>query len=854
MFRRNNSRASRTDGHSIKSTISLRPDTSIEELHLTRDTKHLVIYTLTARRAPALQVWTIFPHKHVSTLQLPPVPINQVAALSPSMLVTASKDCLIRVWHAPSDRCLYQLKVPANPVTLVDLGNARFIVGMQRYNQAVWVCHVKRNHGIQVEAVLELGGRCSKMVRYGDRLIVVVQTDFVGSEKMSVWDLNTYRRVTEIQTNAIIGHVAMNHEFLVLATRQRSSRYPEFWLYDTSTYTFLRKMGGKAISAPVSSLPNIRSVHVVGDEGHILFCFHHPVGRHSSKWKYSTVLLRCHDGKELWRGNESCDFTSNLQVFSDGSFLWPRDEKVYIVSPPQHIREAMTSADFNTQICATLPPLQDALMACISGLMLPFEACRKLITAESCAVSFEEWQCAHKLLIMAIDDGDVKHTSRFQNQDNYWFKTLYLAIVNVPDFDLDNRGDFDTLSRILKLAKECELIDSPQLLIGDLRVAKNIKKEVRTLHQAGALILNRVLLIEDRVERLRKTIEEYRVSYRMSILVGMGLQLIPLVGGVVAGVVAVGIDVFQGLSVEDFTEYALAYGMHASEETIEKFGERVINNADKILSPCSVENMDNASRARLEHAVQYCNCSITEFHGFFSEPNRHKAKAQRRKWFNPNDGRTPVPIARGRHGHRLPHLEPTAPTYTSSSSDGSDTDSLGDGQVTDLQNDFFDKQEGGNGGCREVKSDPRPTGQNANCTLRVVRQQDDGPRRHSTGELLQSDCNVSGLVSKYAGIEMTAQSLGTLPVGELAAAWAAYVANHDDEKVEMFDELRGRLHTVLTEEGLGAAEVVNVREVGRDELFEVVFDALEGNEKIGRVTLGLKAKVKRFINSIDNRA
>lgn len=225
-----------------------------------------------------------------------------------------------------------------------------------------------------------------------------------------------------------------------------------------------------------------------------------------------------------------------------------------------------------------------------------------LISRNTCSEAIEEWYAAHQLLLMAVNDGTVTGSPHFNNVDSWWLEQLYMPITLI---ECESEEDHERIKSCLRQAENCGVVSSADAIIGDMFVAGVFTERVSALHRAGIMIWERLLENEKRIlqneqalEELTESLRQYRACQRNSQLIGIVLQLIPIAGGSLTGLLSAGAEIVDGLSPKDIVDYILGFFVSASQEV------SLFSGAIDLISPENVELMDEYIRNGLIRSVE----------------------------------------------------------------------------------------------------------------------------------------------------------------------------------------------------------------------------------------------------------
>lgn len=369
------------------------------------------------------------------------------------------------------------------------------------------------------------------MALYDENLVLA------GPGGFAIYDVITFKLLFTVPSRLNITAVAANDELVVVGDLDGNVT-----VYETTNYR----------SRPSLNVhtDQISSIILCGSLPHIL----------SSSWDKTIRLYDGVSGRQLWSTRfPSAVFALSISSgrrlavgLSTGSaftFFAPDDVSklmdVEIVDPSQ-------SAEFDQ-----LPVLQQALMSCLAGEASPKEQCEKYINEHRCSVSFEEWQSAHKLLVMAVRDGDIPRSRDYRGEIAYWFENLYIAIKDVK---LTSRSRLNAAKGYLRYAAELGLIEGVEGTLAALHVSRALKKEINSLRRSGVIIMERLAQVEGRVDRLKASYERYMRFQKYSCMFALSLQLIPIVGQISSQLLTSGSALMADCNVQDLSNITTNLG------------------------------------------------------------------------------------------------------------------------------------------------------------------------------------------------------------------------------------------------------------------------------------------------------
>lgn len=178
--------------------------------------------------------------------------------------------------------------------------------------------------------------------------------------------------------------------------------------------------------------------------------------------------------------------------------------------------------------------------------------------------------------MLSILDTVIPAHRVYKSHPNYWFVTLYHPITRIR---ISTQGQLNAVQAALSEAVQAGVIQSDEALLGDILLVHNLESRFETAESRCQALCARVLRAEGKAERIAKSYERYRALQRTSMLVGMALQVIPVAGGVVSGVIAAGAEVVHGVTVKDVADYAFSFSEGVAEVKCSGISDRVFTAA-----------------------------------------------------------------------------------------------------------------------------------------------------------------------------------------------------------------------------------------------------------------------------------
>lgn len=157
--------------------------------------------------------------------------------------------------------------------------------------------------------------------------------------------------------------------------------------------------------------------------------------------------------------------------------------------------------------------------------------------------------------------------------------------------------DHDRIKACLLLAEKCGVIARAADIIAAMFVADVFSESVSALYRPCIMIWERLLENEKRIfqnegalEELTKSLRQYRASQRNSQLISIVLQLIPIAGGSLTGILSAGAEIMDSISLKDLVDYLLICFIPASQEV------SLYSGAMDLISPEKIDLMDEYTR------------------------------------------------------------------------------------------------------------------------------------------------------------------------------------------------------------------------------------------------------------------
>lgn len=269
--------------------------------------------------------------------------------------------------------------------------------------------------------------------------------------------------------------------------------------------------------------------------------------------------------------------------------------------------------------------LFDALSTCLTQPgTIPGTPYYKQIRYEQTRTSLSEWMSAHLLLELAIRNGQVPGTTHFNGHPAWWFDQLYLA---AKDFEV-SETEREVVANCLIVAKKLGVIEGVENVLGLMRVSEEIRTVRNELQTADMFLFHRTMTIKFRLDQLSSALQFYHNSRLSSQLLSIALHIIPIVGGVAAGLISAGTEMAAGMTLKDIGDYVLGFGTTLATDSV-SIPDRMFDIATRVLSDESLHSMDADQRSKLEEVAEKHGFNLLLLRQLFSEQqNRNYGSAQ----------------------------------------------------------------------------------------------------------------------------------------------------------------------------------------------------------------------------------
>lgn len=214
--------------------------------------------------------------------------------------------------------------------------------------------------------------------------------------------------------------------------------------------------------------------------------------------------------------------------------------------------------------------------------------------------SLLEFYSAHRLLIMAIQDGDVQKSLHHNGVKLKWHEAIYSSSRNVI---FETPEDRNELTLLLMEAAEQKVIES----VSQYLLANDITLEVRdqneTIFNLTRQLFLRLIQLEAVHMNLDLAFERYRRVQGMTELMGIALNVIPFLGGSVAAAVTAGAELVEGLQISDVLDGALQLSVDMISNS-PSFEQGVLRCVENSLRKEEIEK-------RVELLISLDRCDVT---------------------------------------------------------------------------------------------------------------------------------------------------------------------------------------------------------------------------------------------------
>jgi WD40 repeat protein len=517
-----------------------------------------------------------------------------LTALGGDIIVSAGDaDGKVVTWNAAGGERLDEAAVGSDVGALAALGPGRFVAGTAG-GDVVFCTH---HGGLCVEEVARIAAAHSRgvldfAVRGG--LLATASSDRTAA----VWNLDSRERLATLSghTNSV-SSVDMNDQLVVTASWDKTVR----------VYNAERDYSCTAVLDWLHT-NSVNSVTIVGDDHILSASDDHTVC--VTQLSSSTVVARTKLSFEVECAAALPD--GRLAVCCGGNAALI-DEPGAAADILQAAYPEAAAASSALAVAEPLPPLQDAVVRVAAGEQTAAAACRVLISADACSVSFAEWNAAHLLLMRAVRDGEVEGSSTFNGTLNFWFDNLY---VPSRKFCL-GAEDYYVIKRQLEQAKDAGVIEMVEATLAAIHVYLDLQDGVHMVRRACEQILSAVSFLffeQAQLDRRLSSIgaELHRVK-RFQLIASLGkavFGLIPFAGAAVAGSFAGAASLFEALDSGSAIESILGAGADARAFATKTLVDRFLYGGRLVLKAEVLAQMTVGQRRVLEGAAAGLGMSI----------------------------------------------------------------------------------------------------------------------------------------------------------------------------------------------------------------------------------------------------
>lgn len=230
-------------------------------------------------------------------------------------------------------------------------------------------------------------------------------------------------------------------------------------------------------------------------------------------------------------------------------------------------------------------PIEQLYQGCIQTGKRASRVCEQL-SPNLFNESLFEFYCAHRLLMMAIQDGDIQRSLHHNGVEFKWHKAIYSASRNIK---IENPEDDRELTLILMEAAKNNVIES----VGQFLLANEILSDVRenneNIYNMGRNLFLRVAQLETAHLSLDLAFQRYRRVQGMTELMGIAFNIIPFLGGSIAAAVSAGAGLLEGLQLSDVITGSLEISMDIISQS-STFEQGVLKFVGKSLRAEEIEN------------------------------------------------------------------------------------------------------------------------------------------------------------------------------------------------------------------------------------------------------------------------
>lgn len=315
-------------------------------------------------------------------------------------------------------------------------------------------------------------------------------------------------------------------------------------------------------------------------------------------------------GSVQYKYSSTTNFKSHTPYLYPHGLILPENKYISIATVSQELHNAAFPPDLLDPLSRqTVPetPLKTAYLACLQQekpQLLHF--CNQLITYDNCKKSFEEYFCAHRLLMLAIHDKVFESRTEHHDGEQYiWFESLYLA---GRELEVCNTADRRALRILLSEAEKVGVIRDGEVILAALDMTREYRTHHKMVMNLGNEFSRRLIRLEDGHSSLVEAFERYKRVQGMTQLVGVAFNVIPFIGGAIASAVSAGVGVFEGLASGDVVTFGLEISkdLILESETMEK---RLLYFVGCQLEGDNLEKLDDDIRKQLMSQLNECGAT-----------------------------------------------------------------------------------------------------------------------------------------------------------------------------------------------------------------------------------------------------
>lgn len=506
-----------------------------------------------------------------------------VASIANDVIATCSDDYSVILWCVSRVEEIQILKFSSFAWTLALLKEGVFMVGLHSGEIHIYQFdQVDRKANFVTRFQAHKGGinRC----RIWQNRFATVSLD--GCAKL--WSSSSFECIAVFNPNSLsVRSVAFTNEYFMLGTQNTGS--PTAYIYSLNELNASPKIveGCKRY---------VRDIRVVNFMGEYAFMFCSDSGH--------ITVIKPSDASVLWHKYVGRNrYALCADIVCGGRLVYGLNSGEVVIStlPDRLIRLVSI---VSPQLPIARPsdsPLVHAFLKYREGGISARNLVDQYVNYDNCRISFEELCCAHALVRAAVETKEIEASNEYCGEKDYWYDNLYLAMKEIP---VSNSGEYMVFKEILSEAKEISLIDSSIAVLTGIHLRNDLRKTERVIDIVGASILKQIACIEARQEGLVRAFKQYKQFRTKTWAVGIALQLIPIIGGVAAGVTSGGAEIIRGLSIKDVTDYTFSFLNYAGEGYGLNEGDMILKNAAGLLARDNIQEMDATRKLQLERVLK----------------------------------------------------------------------------------------------------------------------------------------------------------------------------------------------------------------------------------------------------------